>query len=127
MSDEPHMEHPLDIRVQRQGDDVAVLHLSGNIDELAADDLGAALDEVMADGRPRIILDLTDVWFMGSTGLGQIMRTYRAVRKEDGYVRIANPQPLIADLFAVTKINKLLDIYPTVEDALAEDIFLEEA
>ena len=109
-------EQPLKVETRRVGEAV-VLRLSGHIDEFGADALRAELDKLLESGASQIVFDLGDVMFMGSTGLGQIMRTYRVV-KGNGYVRIANPQPLIADLFRLTKLNKLLEIYPSVEKAL---------
>ena len=116
---ESQPDSPLRIETKKMGDAV-VLRLSGHIDELGADTLSTAVDKIMEGGDLRIVVDLTEVMFMSSTGLGQIMRTYRTVRAGDGYVRIVNPQPLIADLFTITKLNKLLDIYPTLEDALRD-------
>ncbi len=97
-----------------------VLRLAGHIDDLGADVVSARLDEVIGAGHARILFDLGDVLFMGSSGLGQIMRAYQAVKKRDGYVRIVNPQPLIADVFRLTKLDKLLKIYPSVSKALAD-------
>lgn len=105
------------IRVGQRGDAV-IIRLAGHIDESAADALNTELDEIMQAGHRRIIFQLSDVTFMGSSGLGQIMRAYREVRDCEGYVRVVNPQPLIADLFELTKLNKIMTIHPTVEDAL---------
>ena len=119
MSIESHPDSPLRIEAQKLGDAV-VLRLSGHIDELGTDALSTTLDEIMEGGNLKIVVDLTDVLFMSSTGLGQIMRTYRVVKTGDGYIKIVNPQPLIADLFTITKLNKLLNIYPPVEAALRD-------
>jgi anti-sigma B factor antagonist len=119
MSIESQPDSPLRIDAKKVGD-VVVLSLSGHIDELGADALSTTLDETMEGGSLKIVVDLTDVLFMSSTGLGQIMRTYRVVRAGDGYIKIVNPQPLIADLFTITKLDKLLDIYPTVDAALQD-------
>ena len=119
MSIESQPDRPLRIETKKMGDAV-VLRLSGHVDEFGADALSTVLDETMEGGNLRIVVDLTDVLFMSSTGLGQIMRTYRTVKAGDGYIKIVNPQPLIADLFTITKLNTLLDIYPTVDDALQD-------
>ncbi len=116
MTDDSRTDNTLSIETEQVGD-ALVVHLSGDIDELGADALSSALDGILEGGGCRIIFDMSDVMFMGSTGLGQIMRTYRAVKACDGYVRIANPQPLIADLFKLTKLDKLLEIHPSVEQA----------
>ena len=117
MSIESRPEDTLRIETEQVGEAV-ILRLSGHIDELGADALSTALDGILEGGGFRIIVDLSDVLFMSSTGLGQIMRTYRTVKMHNGYVKIVSPQPLISDLFTITKLNKLLDIYPSVEDAL---------
>jgi anti-sigma B factor antagonist len=101
-----------------QRDGAVIIRISGHIDESAADALNTELNEILDAGRKRIIFELSDVTFMGSSGLGQIMRAYREVRNSEGYVRVVNPQPLIEDLFDLTKLNKIMTIHPTVEDAL---------
>ena len=101
--------------------EVTVMRLAGHIDELGADAVSAELDRNIEAGNHRIIFDLGEVLFMGSTGLGQIMRAYRAVKSEGGYIKVANPQPLIADLFKLTKLDKLISICPTLEEALQDD------
>jgi len=101
--------------------DVAIIHLGGHVTEMGADQVSNVLDEFFGDGRARLIFDLTNVKFMSSTGLGQIMRAYRTAVSNGGYVKIVNPQPLIADVFRVTKLDKLLAICDTVEEALSEE------
>jgi len=102
----------------RQAGDAVVLKVSGHLDDLGADTLSEALDRVLAESHSRLIFDLSDVMFLGSSGLGQIMRAYQAVKNRQGYVRVVNPQPLIADVFRLTKLDRLLDIFPSVEEAL---------
>lgn len=118
-------EKPISIATDRTGDTV-IIRVSGQINDLGADTLSAALDEVLQAGDSRIVFDLGEVRFMGSSGLGQIMRAYQAAKKQNGYVKVANPQPLIADVFSLTKLDKILGIYPSVREALDDDD-LEEA
>ena len=110
----------LQIKSESVGDSL-VVHLSGHIDELGADALSAVLDSTLEQRTYCIVFNLSDVLFLGSTGLGQIMRAYRVAGKEGGYVRIAAPQPLVADVFRLTKLDRLLPIYPSVEAALKGD------
>lgn len=110
-------ERAANVEVEER-DGALVIRLSGHIDESAADALNTKLDEILARGAKRIIFEVSDVKFMGSSGLGQIMRVYRELRDTEGYVRVVNPQPLIADLFELTKLNTIITIHPTIEDAL---------
>jgi anti-anti-sigma factor len=110
-------EKSAEIKTSEQGD-ALVVYLKGQIDEMIADALSTKLDEIFEEGYTRIIFDLNDVLYIGSSGLGQIMRAYRQINGSGGYVRVVNPQPLILDMFHLTKLDKILGIYPTVQDAL---------
>ncbi|MBS3764427.1 MAG: STAS domain-containing protein [Planctomycetes bacterium] len=110
-------EEPSEIYIEKQGETL-VFELSGHVNELVADALSSKIDEIFENNQNKVIFDLSNVSFMGSSGLGQIMRVYRTVKDTDGYVKVVNPQPLIADLFELTKLDKLIDIFPTVDDAL---------
>jgi len=109
----------LEVSVEKIGD-VHVFHLKGQVNELGVDVLSAQVESALQAGGSNIVFDLYDVSFMGSTGLGEIMRAYRAI-KGRGFVRLAAPQALVADLFRLTKLDKLLGVYPTVAAALEGD------
>jgi len=102
----------------RFSDDVCVLKMSGQMREMGADILRERLDEVLEDGHYRLVFDMSDVSFISSTGLGQMMRAFRAATEQDGYVRIVNPQPLVEEVFRFTKLQTLIGIFPSVEEAI---------
>jgi anti-sigma B factor antagonist len=105
------------IRKEIQGD-VVVLRMSGQMREMGADVLRDQLDELLAGGHYKLVFDLSDITFISSVGLGQMMRAYRSASSNGGYVRIVNPQPLVEEVFRFTKLHKILQIYPTVEAAV---------
>ena len=102
-------------------DDVVVLHMSGQMREMGADALREDLDELLEDEHYKLIFDLGDVSFVSSTGLGQMMRAYRAVVSNGGYLRVVNPQPLVEEVFRFTKLHTLIGIFPTIEEAIAAE------
>jgi len=118
MSEEEGSERPeFDVEVEDK-DSATILHISGHITEIEADELGSQFDELFENGKYDLVLDLGDVDFMSSSGLGQIMRAYRAAQKNSGSVALARVQPLVADVFRVTKLDQLLEMHDTVEDAV---------
>lgn len=117
MAREPSGGPDIEIDIEDH-DSATVVSLGGNITELEADELSHTLDELFEDGNYNLVLDLGNVDFMSSTGLGQIMRAYRIAQQNGGFIRIAQVQPLVADVFRVTKLDKLLGIYDSVEEAL---------
>jgi len=101
--------------------DVVVLHMSGQMREIGADALREELDKLTEGGYYKLVFDLGDVSFISSTGLGQMMRAFRTAKSNGGYVRVANPQPLVEEVFRFTKLHTLIGIFPTVEEALAAE------
>ncbi|NLW51724.1 MAG: STAS domain-containing protein [Candidatus Brocadiaceae bacterium] len=106
---------------QELRDDVVVLHMSGQMRETGAEALRAELDRLVEEGHYRLIFDLSNISFISSVGLGQMMRAFRATTSNGGYVRIVNPQPLVEEVFRFTKLHTLIGIFPTVEDAIAAE------
>jgi len=102
----------------QHADNATVVSIGGHITELEADELSSTLDKLFEEHNYNIVLDLANVAFLSSTGIGQIMRAFRITRENGGFVRLAQVQPLVADVFRVTKLDKLLGIYDTVEEAL---------
>ena len=99
------------------GEECTVISVGGQITELEADALSQRIDQLFEGGCYKLVFDLSEVTFMSSTGLGQIMRAYRIAKENDGYIRVAGVQPLVADVFRVTKLDKLVGMYDTVEEA----------
>jgi len=116
---DPDAERAVRVATEMLGD-AFLVRVSGQVDDLGSDAVSAAVDEVLDARHKRVLFDLSDVRYLGSSGLGQIMRAYQAVKNRGGYVRIINPQPLIADVFRLTKLEKILKIYPSVEAALQD-------
>ncbi len=118
-------ENTAEIKTEEK-DGALVVHLTGQIDEVTADALSGKLDDIIADGYTKIVFELGNVLYIGSSGLGQIMRAYRQVKGSEGFVRVVNPQPLICDLLHLTKLNKILTIHGSVEEALEAENAEEE-
>jgi anti-sigma B factor antagonist len=98
--------------------DVVILHVAGQMREMGADALREELDKVLEEGHCKLVFDLGNVSFISSTGLGQMMRAFRVATGKGGFVRVANPQPLVEEVFRFTKLHTLIGIFPTVEAAL---------
>jgi len=73
---------------------------------------------VEEDGRQKIILDFTNVEYLSSAALGKLITMDKKVRAAKGKLRLCSIRPDIYEVFAITKLNKLFDIYDDRDQAL---------
>ena len=72
--------------------DVTVVHVAGEIDVYTAPLLREVLDKQIAAGRTKLVVDLEQVTFMDSTGLGVLVGRLKLVRGQNGSLRIVSAQ-----------------------------------
>lgn len=78
----------------------------------------ARLGQVVADGGKRLVVDLGEVSFVDSSGLGALVGGLKAGR-HGGDLRIARPAEQARTILELTTLNRVLRPYATVEEALA--------
>ena len=104
---------------QRSVGDVIVLDLKGKItlgegDELLKDKVNSLVNQ----GHRKIILNLADVPYVDSAGLGEIVRTYTTVSKNGGSLKLLNLTKRITDLLAITKLLTVFETFDAESDAV---------
>jgi len=100
-------------------DPVTVLDIEGKILLGEGDtQIKQAIDDLLADGRKKILLNLAKVPYIDSAGLGQIIRCFTAVRKAGGSLKLLSPNPKVIDLLTVTKLVNVFDWYNEESGAL---------
>lgn len=102
-----------------QQDGVYVLSFGGDIDVASAVTVRDALDRVIAAGYHRVVLDLGEVRFLDSTGLGVMVGRLKAVRDLDGDMHLVCTSPRISRVMSITGLDGVFTIHPTVADAVA--------
>jgi anti-sigma B factor antagonist len=94
-----------------------VLTVGGEIDLASAPQLSAAFDEIEHSAAKEVVLDLSEVTFLDSTGVGVLINGRRGLGG-DGSIRIVSTRSAIIKLFALTGLSDLFPIYPSLEEAL---------
>ncbi|HET7475045.1 MAG TPA: STAS domain-containing protein [Dermatophilaceae bacterium] len=102
-------------------DGLTVVSVGGEIDVYTAPSLRETLDEHVAAGRTNLLVDLEGVSFMDSTGLGVLVGRLKLVRAQNGTLRLVCSSERILKVFAITGLDKVFQIYPSVELAVAAD------
>lgn len=109
--------------LQRRHGKVLVLSPQGRVDHVHADAFKAAIDMHLAEskvsGSP-VILDFAAVDYISSVGLRALMLVARQVKEEGRQIAIAALQPLVDEVFKISRFNLVYQVFHSVDDALAE-------
>src|SRR4051812_6974465 len=110
----------MEVALESRSDGAAVVRLSGRLDLLSAPELRQVLLRAVSAGRRRLVVDLGDVPFVDSSGLGALIGGLKAARQAGGALRIARPTEQARVILRLTTLDRVLKPYPTVEEALAD-------
>jgi anti-sigma B factor antagonist len=95
-----------------------VFELTGSLDIATSPTVRASLIEASERGDHRIIVDLTRVEFLDSTGLGALIGAQRRATEFGGDVRLVVKEGQILRLLRITGLLRVLSVYPTLDDAI---------
>lgn len=104
----------------RTFDNVVVVAPQGRADLAGSSALEAALSPLW--GRAdvgSIVLDFSAVPYISSVGLRVLMIAAKEMRARRGRIAVAGLQPIAAEIFAISRFDKVLEVFPAVRDALA--------
>ena len=105
--------------VERQVDDVTILDLHGKILIGEGDDaLREAVTRLASGGKSKLLLNLADVPYVDSAGLGEIVRCYTTVSRNGGRLKLLNLTKKIQDLLAITKLLTVFETYDSEDEAV---------
>jgi len=106
--------------------DVLVLKLEGEL--MGGDEVKPFQDRIykaIREGKTQVIVEMSKVKWMNSSGLGTLMAGLTTLRSSDGDLKLAGLSERVRRPIEITKLNQVLLMYDTVEDAM--NSFEEEA
>ena len=108
----------MDIK-ERVVEGVSVLDLSGKI-VLGEGDMQVRerIKDLLADGQRKILLNLGDITYIDSAGLGALISSYTTTKREGGQLKLVNLTKRIQDLLAITKLITVFDTYDDEKTAI---------
>jgi anti-sigma B factor antagonist len=103
----------------RQVGDVVVLDISGRITLGEGNVMLREIVRELADkGNKRIILNLSEVNYIDSSGLGELVKTHTTFHNKGGHLKLANLNKRVSDLLHMTKLSAVFDIHGDEASAL---------
>jgi len=105
---------------ERRVADVVVVALSGPIDHPHARELEHALAPMLGSVETSaLVLDFGGVGYVSSTGLRVLMVAAREAQARKARIAVAALQPAVAEIFGIARFNHVVEVFPSVRDALA--------
>jgi anti-sigma B factor antagonist len=104
---------------ERTVGEVTILDLKGKVTLNEGDEvLKDKINSLIMQNKKRILLNLAEVPYIDSAGLGEIVRTYTTVSRQGGQLKLVNLTKRITDLLMITKLLTVFETFEVEADAL---------
>lgn len=105
---------------ERQAGDVTIVDLDGKVTiGEGSVALRTTIRRLLGEGKTKILLNLAGVGYIDSSGIGELVSSFTAVKKEGGTLKLLNLTQKIQDLLAITKLLTVFDVYEDEASALS--------
>ncbi|REE96283.1 STAS domain-containing protein [Thermomonospora umbrina] len=112
----------MDFAVERRVEkDVTVVKVDGEIDVFSSPRLREMMLEVIDKGPSHLVVDLGDVTFLDSTGLGVLVGIYHRLRARNGTMSFVGANERVRRVFHITQLTKIFSLHDTLEEAVAAE------
>lgn len=104
---------------ERRAGDVTILALAGKLTLGEGEQLlKERISRIVRDGPRQLLLDLSEVPYVDSAGLGELVRAYTAVNRNGGKLKLLGLAKRIKDLLKLTKLLTVFEVFETEQEAL---------
>ena len=97
---------------------VMLLALDGGLDHTNIEAFVQAMYKALDGGASCVVLDLQHLTYIASWGLGSLVRVHHHFAAREGRIVFANLHSAVATILRISRLDRLFDLYPTVEAAL---------
>ena len=97
---------------------IAILTLKGRITMEESDRLREAVNKLLGGGQTKVILDLSHVDYVDSTGLGGMVICYTSIKRLDGALKLVNPNKRNIEMLALTRLYTVFEVFTDLLDAV---------
>lgn len=102
-------------------DGTVVIHINEErLDAHNSADLKLEFQNIFESGSQNLLVDLKNVRFIDSSGLGALVSGFKNATSSHGNLRLASLQPQVKSMFELTRLHRVFEIYQNVADALAK-------
>lgn len=108
----------MDIAVRKERD-VTIVDFKGRLAAGVSDSvLPRVIDEILEEGATKILLNLSDMDYIDSNGLGELVQAYRESQRKGASLRLLKPQDRVARTLRLTNLLPMFSVYDSEDEAL---------
>jgi len=104
------MDADLDMKI-RKVDDISVVDLAGDVDAFTCLKLREAIVDLVNEGESRVVIGMSNVNYIDSSGLGTLVGGLRRVSEKKGGLAISGATPQIKKVLSITGLNRVFRLF----------------
>ncbi len=108
----------LKIDIRPKADDITLVVLKGEIGTETVNQFKERIDQLVNEGKMRLVMDFAEVNYLNSMGLGVVAATLKKVKKGKGDLKLIKLSPAVQELFELTRLTKVFEIFDSEEEAV---------
>jgi len=102
----------------RQEGQVSLIDVSGRLSSFEIGTLRDAIQELLKKGRKSILLNLSGLEYLDSSGIGGLARVYVTVVKQGGEMKVVGLTPMVEEVLKITHLSQIFQDFPDEQTAL---------
>jgi anti-sigma B factor antagonist len=104
----------------RKSDDVVIVDFKGRLAVGVGDEvLPQVIDEILDEGFKKILLNLSEMDYIDSNGLGELVQSLKRSKSQGASLRLLKPQDRVAKTLRLTNLLPMFSVYESEADALS--------
>ncbi len=107
------------VRIEEKAAAVLIEVREERLDAHNSSELKTQMLNLLEDGKSNLIVDLHEVRFVDSSGLGALVSGFKNASARNGNLKLSGLQPQVKSMFELTRLHRVFEIFPGVDEALA--------
>ena len=106
------------LKIEEKAEVVLIEIKEERLDAHNSGELKAEMLKLFDEGKNNIVINLAEVRFVDSSGLGSLVSGFKNASARNGNLKLCGLQPQVKSMFELTRLHRVFDIFSTVDDAL---------
>jgi len=101
---------PLSIDISFPAEGITLVALAGELEVVSVDEFSVRMADLDGGGRSHVVIDVSGVTFIDSSGINALIRSVRSVEARGGTAVVASPSAVAQRVFAITRLSQLVTV-----------------